>query len=292
MSANEREELVMMSTTTVPVDGAALHVQRHGSGDRLVLVHGAWGDGDSWAPVLGPLAEHYEVVTYDRRGHTRSTGGDRPGGRLEDAADLVAVVDALGGEAAHLVGNSAGASIVLTVAALHPDRCRTVAAHEPATTSLLTGHADPAVREALATAHAADERVRTLLEAGDHEAAARLFIDEVALGPGTFDSLPPERTDRWVANAPTFLDELDDPDDRTLEVDLLAASPVPILLTEGTESPLVMRVATEELAARVPNAELVVLDGADHVAHLTRTELYVDTLLEFHARTRAREANR
>ena len=276
------------TTTTVDVDGAALHVERRGSGERLVLVHGSWGDGDNWAPIIDPLAERYEVITYDRRGHTRSTGGDRPGGRLEDAGDLVAIIDALGPDAVHLVGNSAGALIVLTVAALHPDRCRTVAAHEADATSLLIADPDPEMQAALAADQAADERVREMLEAGEHEAAARLFIDDIVFGPGTFDSLPPERTARWVANAPTFLDELNDPDDRTLEVDLLAESPVPILLTEGTESPLVMRRTTEALAARLPNAELVVLEGADHVPYLTSTELYLDTLFDFHARAGAR----
>jgi pimeloyl-ACP methyl ester carboxylesterase len=279
-------------TLTVGVDGATLHVQRTGSGERVILVHGAWGDGDSWRPLVAVLADRYEVVTYDRRGHSRSAGGDRQGGRLEDADDLVAIIDALGGEPVHLVGNSAGASVVLTVAAFHPDRCVSVAAHEPAVTALLVDHPDPAVREALAADDAADERVRTLLEAGQHEAAARHFIDEVALGPGTFDALPAERTAAWVANASTFLDDLNDPDDRTLELDRLATSPVPILLTEGTESPLVMRAATEEVAARVPHAELVVLEGADHVPYLSTTELYVDTVCAFHDRTTAKEARR
>lgn len=271
------------TTSTVGADGARLHVQRRGAGERVVLVHGSWGDADSWGPLVAPLAERYEVVSYDRRGHTRSTGGDRPGSRLEDAADLVAVIDALGPDPVHLVGNSAGASITLTVAALHPDRCLTVAAHEPAVSSLLADHSDPDVRAAVEAALADDERVRVLLEAGDLEAAARFFIDEVAMGPGTFDSMPPERTARWVANAPTFLDELNDPEDRTLEVDRLAVSPAPILLTVGTESPLFMRAATEALAARLPDTELVVLDGADHVPYLTTTELYLDTLVDFHA---------
>jgi pimeloyl-ACP methyl ester carboxylesterase len=280
-----QREGAAMEPMTIAVNGVELYVERHGSGERLILVHGAWGDGDTWAAVVDPLAERYEVITYDRRGHTRSTGGDHQGGRHEDADDLVALIDALGGEPVHLVGNSAGASIALTVAALRPDRCRTVAAHEPAVTSLLVDHPHREVREALATLLADNERVRLLLDAGEHEAAARLFIDEVALGPGTFDSLPAERTGRWVANASTFLDELNDPDDTTLEVEALAASPVTILLSTGTGSPLVMRAATDEVAARVPAATLVVLDGADHVPHLTHPHAFVEAIIDFHAST-------
>ena len=49
-----------------------------------------------------------------------------------------------------------------------------------------------------------------------------------------------------------------------------------------------MRAATEALAERAPNAELLAIDGADHVPHLSCPDAYCDAVLAFHARIAAR----
>ena len=55
--------------------------------------------------------------------------------------------------------------------------------------------------------------VGKLIAAGDHEGAARQFVEEVVFGPGAWENeLPPEIKKVLVENAPTFLDELQDPD--------------------------------------------------------------------------------
>jgi pimeloyl-ACP methyl ester carboxylesterase len=272
------------TTTLVTINGVVLHTQTTGSGDLLVLVHGSWGDGDSWAPVVEPLAERYKVVTYDRRGHSRSEEGDQPPGRHDHAADLAALVETLGGPA-HLVGNSSGASIALTVAAARPDLVRTAMGHEPATLSLVENHPDPEVARSRAEAIAGETKVRDLIRAGDPVGAVRFFIDEVAVGPGTWDDLPAQRQEAFVANASTFLADFDDPDHVTIEIDGLGTTPVPILLSRGTTSPLMLMAATDALADLVPGSELTVLPGAGHIPHLTHPALFIETLRRFHART-------
>ena len=106
---------------TAVFNGVKLYYEEAGSGQPLVLVHGSWTDLRSWDMVVPSLAERFRVVTYDRRGHSRS---ERPAGQgsvHEDVADLAAVIESLGLAPAHVIGNSFGGSIVLRLAAERPE---------------------------------------------------------------------------------------------------------------------------------------------------------------------------
>ena len=71
----------MKATTVVSADGTPLAVRCSGSGSALVLVHGALGDLNTFAPLEEPLAEHHTVWVYSRR----NRGGSGDGARaLED----------------------------------------------------------------------------------------------------------------------------------------------------------------------------------------------------------------
>ena len=114
--------------TTANINGVELYFETVGAGDRLVLTHGSWTDGTGWAPSVPSLAERYEVVTWDRRGHSRSQDGSGPGSRAEDAADLAGLIEYLDGGPVHLAGNSYGAIVALTVVTVRPDLVASVAA--------------------------------------------------------------------------------------------------------------------------------------------------------------------
>ena len=59
-----------MSILEVP--GARLYYETHGSGPLMLMVPGANGEADIFKMVTEHLAAHYTVVTYDRRGFSRS----------------------------------------------------------------------------------------------------------------------------------------------------------------------------------------------------------------------------
>jgi len=110
---------------------------------------------------------------------------------------------------------------------------------------------------------------------GDHEGAARQFVEEVAFGPGAWDNeLPPEVRAMFTQNAPTFLDELQDPEQLRIDEELLTRLELPVRLTEGSESPPAFGRVIERLMQLIPGATRETIEGAAHLPHLTTPDVY------------------
>src|SRR5262245_63779608 len=108
------------------VADARLYYQQHGTGDPQVWAHGFTGSGDPFcANVLPALGDRYRVIVPDLRGHARSTGAPETIRLGRFADDLLALLDHLGIERAHLGGHSGGAQAVLILAARQLQRART-----------------------------------------------------------------------------------------------------------------------------------------------------------------------
>ncbi|MBN9113480.1 MAG: alpha/beta fold hydrolase [Pseudonocardia sp.] len=104
----------------VTVRGHRTRIVDAGRGEPVVLVHGTPLDLTSWDGVVAAVPGR-RTVRYDVRGHGAAAGTPVPGPQ-ELAADLVAVLDEVNVEAAHLVGHSWGGEIVLQTALDHPQR--------------------------------------------------------------------------------------------------------------------------------------------------------------------------
>lgn len=102
--------------TVVPVE---LHVRRRGSGPPIVLTHGFATSQDVWDEQVEELAARHTVLTWDLRGHGRSTPHPGPYTREAALADLAAVVESAGTPAL-LVGHSVGGYLSLAHALAHP----------------------------------------------------------------------------------------------------------------------------------------------------------------------------
>ncbi len=268
--------------TTAMLNGVELYYEVVGEGDQLVLTHGSWTDGNGWSAAVDALADRYQVVTWDRRGHSRSKDGEGRGSRAEDAADLAALIEHVGARPVHLVGNSYGSTVTLTLIITRPDLVATAVLHEPPLFALLEGAADPLVGVGLKRFERHIEVVVEMIEAGDHTGSAEYFVDNVALGPGAWSRLPETRRSVMVANAATYLDELADPTVLSIEAEALAATTVPLLFTQGTESPPLFPAVIEQLARLVPSAQVDTYAGAGHLPHATHTEVWASRLIAFH----------
>ena len=253
------------------VNGVRLYYELHGEGEPLALVHGSWGDATNWRFVVPGLAQSFRVLVYDRRGHSRSERPDMPGSVDQDGDDLAALLETLELAPAHVVTNSWGGNIALRLATRRPDIVRSLSCHEPPLWSLLEGDAES---QAILQQDARSlEAVGRRIAEGDHEGAARQFVEEVAFGPGAWENeLPPETRAIFVQNAPTFLDELQDRDQVSIDEDALALVGIPVRLTDGSESsPLFPRVI-DRLAQLIPGATRETIEGAAHVPQLQTPE--------------------
>ena len=262
------------------VNGVELFYEVTGTtGEPLVLVHGSWGDHHNWDAVVPMLARSFRVLTYDRRGHSQSERPPGQGSVREDVADLAALVERLGLVPAHLVGSSFGGVIVLRLAVERPGLFRSLIVHEPPLAALLA--TDPASGPLVAGLQERIGGVAERLQAGDSEGGARFFVEELAFGPGAWGQLPPELRQTFVANAPTFLDEIRDPETTTMTVAGLAQFARPALLTQGEQSPPMFARILDIVAAAMPRAERRTLPGAGHAPHVSHPELYVQIVGEF-----------
>jgi pimeloyl-ACP methyl ester carboxylesterase len=109
-----------------------------------VLIPGGGGDAGMYAGIIPLLASQFTVITYDRRGNSRSPLDDetRPVGVAVQAADMIAVLDHYQIDRAYVFGNSGGAIMALGVLADHSDRLLGAVVHEPPLMAILPGSAE------------------------------------------------------------------------------------------------------------------------------------------------------
>jgi pimeloyl-ACP methyl ester carboxylesterase len=253
------------------INGVDLYVAPPaGDGELVVLVHGAWTDHAAWTALVPPLARTLRVVSYDRRGHSRSERGPDPAPRSLHEDDLAALIKALGRGPAHLVGSSYGAAIALSLAGRRPELVRSVVAHEPVLIGLVPM---PEVEAGMRSVH--DQ-----IAAGDVAGGTRRFFEEVILGPGGWERLPEALRGVSVANARTYLDMGADPHWASLDVRAVRRFPGPVLVTHGDASPAWLPHVALEVAAWI-GRETKVVAGAGHSPHMTHPHAFAAMIADF-----------
>jgi 3-oxoadipate enol-lactonase len=161
-------------TQTVRLGDVDVVYREHGSGARLVFIHGLGQDHGIWATVQDQLAD-YTTLAYDVRGHGASSLGNADGTIAELGRDLIEFLEHVG--PAVCVGFSLGGSIALWAAAERPELFVGVVA--VATSSVVGSTAATAMEERIAK-----------FEEGDPEVIrAIIFEDTVAqLADSAFDA--------------------------------------------------------------------------------------------------------
>jgi pimeloyl-ACP methyl ester carboxylesterase len=265
---------------TAKVNDVRLFYELNGTGEvPLVLVHGSWDSHHDWDLVVPRLANSFRVLTYDRRGHSKSERPIGQGSVREDVADLAALIEHLGLVPAWVVGNSFGASITLRLAGERPELLRGLIGHEPPLLSLLADH--PTLAPMLDEVGQRIGAVAARIVSGDHAGAAEQFVETLALGPGTWAQLPREVQQTHIENAPTFLDEVSDPEQLCFDLEWIRGFSKPALLTLGDQSPPTFAPVVAKLAEALPRVEVLTFPGAGHIPHATHPEAYVEAIIAF-----------
>ncbi|MDQ3411425.1 MAG: alpha/beta hydrolase [Chloroflexota bacterium] len=127
------------TSATLSVPGATIYYEVRGAGPVLLIIPGGPQDAGVFTDLAQRLADRYTVVAYDPRGNSRSIVDGAPADQRLDihGDDAARLIEALGGGPADVFGTSGGGQIGLNLAARHPERVRTLVAHEPPAIMLL-----------------------------------------------------------------------------------------------------------------------------------------------------------
>lgn len=123
---------VVVNTGRVITEGDEIFYEVRGQGLPLLMISGGGGDAGFYSSVADILSDEYKVITYDRRGNSRSTGNEPQNFDIgQQARDAVAVLHAVGHESAYVFGNSGGAIIALEMAKNQHHAVKEIIVHEP-----------------------------------------------------------------------------------------------------------------------------------------------------------------
>src|SRR2546428_6923445 len=111
------------------VDGADLFYRDEGHGDPVLLIHPAGADSSTWGAVREDLARDRRVISYDRRGYSRSPFVGSPT-LSQHAQDAAALIEHLQAAPAVVAGTSVGATIALQLGIERPDLVRSLVLYE------------------------------------------------------------------------------------------------------------------------------------------------------------------
>lgn len=249
-----------------------IHYADEGSGDSLVLIPGLGGSTRQLAQISEALAASYRVITIDPRGAGQS---DKPNCIYDGATlacDTVAVLDAVGVQAAHVVGISFGGMIAQEVALRFPTRLRSMV---------------------LASSYAASDswtermwqvRSRMIAELGmaAHFSLALMFLfsprsfrydaETIARIEAAFKAAPPDPIG--------YIRQLEFC--RAFDLSArLGAVTQPTLVITGAEDILASPLLGRELAAAIPGAAYYEEPEAAHLYMISHPDLFLRTVKEF-----------
>jgi pimeloyl-ACP methyl ester carboxylesterase len=154
----------------IKINGAELEIRDGGSGQPVVFVHGGMGDECAAVVKQRVLADHYRLIDYHGRGWGSSSRAEDVVSIAEQADDCRAVIEHIGVQRAHFVGQSYGGAILLQLALDAAEVVQSLALQEPPLPSVLLN--SPAFG-------AVAEKAGVMYESGDNAGAIEAFATEM-----------------------------------------------------------------------------------------------------------------
>lgn len=237
--------------TTVALNGIELYYEVHGSGEPLILIHGGLGNAGYWSNQIEVFAKKYQVIALDSRGHGRSTFNEEPISYALMTSDVLALMDYLAIEKAHIVGWSDGGIIGLELAINHPDRVNKIVAYG--------ANYDPSGVRA---------------DIGESE-RFNAYIEQCA---ADYQTLSPDPT-RWDA----FLENIGNmwATEPNYTPEQLSAITTPMLILDGKAEEAIDTNHTKVMADLIPGADLHLIAGTGHFAMLDKPAEFNEIVLDY-----------
>ena len=263
-----------------------LSVTELGQGEPVILVHGLPGSASDWGDVPAQLAaQGYRTIVYDRAGYGFSSRPPETPDRYtltSNAQDLVGLLAALGIDRASFVGWSYGGGIVQVLARQSPQLVsHLVLLSSVGPIEIPDPEGEPLASRLVRSPIALPlfdwvRNVPPLARFVTHDALVKAFTDSSAIPRGY-----EERTLALLARPGTlrsYVLEEQRFNPGLLHPEAIAA---PTLILQGSDDLLVKPAVGEDLAKRVPNAQLVVVPIGSHMLPVTDPEQVVRRIREF-----------
>jgi pimeloyl-ACP methyl ester carboxylesterase len=242
------------------VNGLHLYHEIHGDGGTpLVLLHGGVLTIDlDFAALIPTLAQRHRVVALEFQGHGRTADIDRDMTYAHFAGDVVALLDHLGIDRAHVLGHSLGGAVALQLAVHHPDRLLSVV---PVSASVRPDGSHPDLADP--STYATSPIMPTQQDFADMaEAYARLSPH-----PERFEGLP----ERTMTTATTWSGWTDEQ---------LAGITAPTLIVQGDRD-FTLNSHAALMQELIPGSQLAILPGTTHMQATRRADLLLPMLAAF-----------
>ena len=255
-------------------DGTRIHYEVTGKSGAtpVLMIQGLGASKNAWNLQRISMATRFRIISFDNRGAGRSDKPTDPFTLELMADDALAVLDAAGVETAHIVGASMGGVISQIVAVKYPHRVRSL-------TLVCTACRNHPWRQELLQAWAKTAAEKGMIEVGKEAA-------QWVMSPRSFRRLVPAFT--WMgplaALRPrhSFVSQIDAIlNTREDLVDQLSTISAPTMVIVGNQDILTPRGDSEEIAERIPNAELVIISGAAHGLMMEHSSTFNRILIEF-----------
>lgn len=272
----------------VEVNGVKLRVDVQGEKDRPALYahHGAPGIGShgNVKGALAPLADSFRVVTFDARGSGESDAAP-PYTHAQWVSDLDELRKHHGDEKIIMKGGSYGGYIALEYTLAHPERVSHLILRDTAASRKFEGLSKKnAMARAAEYPDITEELLDTLFE-GRVESNEAMREAWATIAPLYDANTTPEKIAARIASA-TFRVETHnyafsqnipqfDLTDRLKEIQ------VPTLIIVGRHDWITPVESSEEIAAGIPNSELVIFENSGHSPQLEENEKFIATVREF-----------
>ncbi|WP_309662262.1 alpha/beta fold hydrolase [Sphingomonas sp.] len=226
-----------------------------GSGDAvpILFLHGVGSDKSVWAPQLAHFGAQRRALAFDYPGYGESDPATAGTTRDDYAAAILAAMDALGIDRAHVCGLSLGGVIAIAMYAAAPARCVSLILADS-----FAVHPDGAAIYERSIAASADMRALAegrvdalLAQPADASVRSEVIETMAKIDPAAF---------RIGAEAVWLADQRD----------RAAAIRVPTLIICGTEDHVTPPALSRELAHLIPGAQYEPIEGAGHLSNLER----------------------
>ena len=238
---------------SLSLDGDDVYFEVVGAPDAPVVVlgHGAGGNHAIWFQQVPAFAAEYRVVTWDQRGFGNSTNRNDLASPATATRDLLAILDHLEVERAHVVGQSMGGWAAMGLAVAHPDRVRSLVL-----TDTLAGIAIDGWWKAAAS-------VAPRVGPFDHPALSTEFCIRNPERAHLYLQIGSLRRDPFADQTPLMLTMAK----TTFTDEQLAALSLPVLFVAGTQDEIFPPASIAAAAERVPGATVELVEGAGHSAY-------------------------